>query len=129
MSAAVLLLLVGGYVSWRIFRNYFLGIFQWMGSRRSSEVSATFVAVISMASLFAYTSFGESLVTNTLTQILLGLAFLLVLALVAIPRAPSSWPETQYSGPSLATFVFELLIFLEAQLVYYFVLPVTIPFP
>jgi hypothetical protein len=33
------------------------------------------------------------------------------------------------TGPSPVTFTFVTLLFLEAQLVYFFVLPVTIPFP
>jgi hypothetical protein len=129
-SAAIALLLVGGYVSWRIMRKYFSEVFLWLSSLRSSLASAFFVAGGAATVWFAYSSLGESvMITNSLAQVLFYMAFLIVFAFIVIPPPPSSSTRANDSGPSIVTFVFVILLFLEAQLVYYFVLPVTVPFP
>lgn len=129
-SVALVLLLVGVYVSWRIVRTYFSEVFQWASSRRSSLASTLFVAGSAASVWFAYSSLGESMViTNTLTQVLFFMAFLVAFAFVVIPPPSLSLTRANNSGPSIVTFAFVILLFLEAQLVCYFVLPVTIPFP
>jgi len=128
-SVALVLLLIGVYVSWRIVRTYFSETFQWTSRRRSRMASILFVGGVAAISWFSFSSIGDWVATNALTQFLLFMAFLLVLAFVVIPSAPSSWQRAKDSGPSLATLVFVVLLFVEAQLVYFFVLPVTIPYP
>ena len=129
-SAATVLMLIGLYVSWRIVRTYFSGIFQWASRRRSSLASLLFVGGSAASVWYAYSPLeGSVAITNPFIQSLFFLAFLIVFSFVVIPRPVSSLTRAMNAGPSLVTFAFVILLFLEAQLVYFFVLPVTIPFP
>jgi len=129
-SAAIVLFLVGGFVAWRYLRKYFAEVFGWVGAKRSSAAAALFIAGGAASILLVYTPFGEAALTNNVAgQILVALAFLVIFSFIVIPAPPPAWKATDNAGPSLTTVVFVVILFLEAQLFYYFVLPIWLPFP
>ena len=129
-SAACALLAIGVYISWRVLRNYFAQSFPWMESRRSSRVAMLFVVLIAI-SVFSTLAprEGPVIASDAVVQALIAVGFLVFFSLVAIPPAPQSWQTARGSWDPLPTFAFSVLLFIEAELVYLFVLPVTIPFP
>ena len=129
-SVAIILFLVGGYVSWRYVRRYFADIFRWASARRLSAAAMLFVAGGVASTLFAYTSLGKAvMLTSAGIQAIAALGFLAIFAFLIIPSPPATWKGTESTGPSRATVTFVMLLFVEAQLIFYFALPVTILFP
>ena len=129
-AVASVLLVVGGYISWRVLRTYFSQVFPWIGKRRSSQASFLFVILSVTDVLAGNTPMGESLIVSNVTnQFLIFIGLLLFLSLVAIPPAPQSWQKPVDRGTHYPAFAFALLLIIEAELVYFFVLPITIPFP
>ena len=129
-SAAIILFLVGGYVSWRYVRRYFADLFRWVSARRLNAAAMLFVAGGIASTLFAYTSLGRAmLLTSAGIQAIAALGFLAIFAFFIIPPPPAMWKGTESTGPSFAMVTFAILLFVEAQLIFYFVLPVTILFP
>jgi hypothetical protein len=128
-AVALVLGLTGGYVAWKIFRSYLSNTFGWIGRRRAGLASVFFVAGSAAVSWLANLAPGGSaLVTNALFQAVSAVAFLLLFSVVVIPpRSAESKEERR--GPSKSTVAFVVLLFIETQLVYFFVLPVTLPFP
>ena len=129
-SVACALLAIGVYISWRVLRSYFSQSFPWMEGRRSSRVAMLFVVLvtISVFSTIAPTE-GPVIASDFVFQALVAAGLLFLFSLVAIPPAPESWPKASDSRVPIPTFAFSILLFIEAELVYFFVLPVTIPFP
>jgi hypothetical protein len=129
-SVALVLLALGAWLSWRVVRSYFSQVFPWIERRRSGQASILFVVLV-VASIFAaYTPMGESvLASNAVNQALIAVAILMVISFVAIPPAPQTWQRPKDRDSRYPAFAFALLLFIEAELVYFFVLPITIPFP
>jgi hypothetical protein len=128
-SIALVLLVLGAWLSWKVFRTYFSQVFPWIERRRSGQASGIFVALV-VASVFAGETLGVSvLASNAINQALIAIAILMVLSFVAIPAAPRTWQRPKDWGSRYPAFAFALLLFTEAELVYFFVLPITIPFP
>ena len=126
-SAAVLLV-IGGYVSWKILRAYFSGVFGWIERKRSAEA-----ALVLVAFLAAFTFLGQyfaslSELPESFAGAVIFVAFVLIFAFVIIPPAPKSWHGVTV-GPSSAALAVIVLLFIETQLIYFFVLPITIPIP
>jgi hypothetical protein len=129
-SIAFLLLGVGMYVSWRVFRTYFSRVFPWLERKRASEASVLFVVLGAVTVFAGFTPIGETgIVSNPFDQALFFAAFLILLSFFAVPPAPLSWKKVRKMSTSYAAFAFALLVFIEAELVYLFVPPITIPFP
>lgn len=127
---ALALGLIGIYGAWRIFGTYLSGLFKWMGGWRASWASLLFVVPSSAYNWFANLVPGESvLTTNILFQVVSFIAFLVIFSLLVIPPAPVAILGAPGGGPTIATVVFIVLLFIEAQLVFFFALPITIPFP
>jgi hypothetical protein len=129
-STALVLLAFGAWLSWRVFRTYFSQVFPWIESRRAGKASVLFIALVIASVFAASTPMGESvLASNAFGQTLIALAILMILSFVAIPPAPQTWQRPKDWGSRYPAFTFALLLFVEAELVYFFVLPLTIPFP
>jgi hypothetical protein len=129
-SIALVLLALGAWLSWKIFRTYFSQVFPWIERRRSGLASILFVVLVTTSILAAYAPMKESvLASNAVNQALIAVAILMVLSFVAIPPAPRTWQRQKDWGSRYPAFAFALLLFIEAELVYFFVLPVTITFP
>jgi hypothetical protein len=127
-SIALVLLVVGTYVSWRVLRTYFSRVFPWIEKRRSSEASILFVVLSAITVYASFTPIGETvIVSNPVDQVLFFAAFLVLLSFLAIPPAPQSWQKPKDRGSPYPAFAFALLLLIEAELVYFFVLPITIP--
>jgi len=130
-SVALVLFLVAAYLSWRVFRPYFSQSFPWITKRRASLTAISFVVASEVIVLVGYVS--PILVTTmgliSEVQIAIFVAFVVGLSLLAIPAAPPDWMGGRIGGPTASTVVFVSLLFVEVQLVFLFVLPVTIPFP
>jgi hypothetical protein len=129
-SVALGLFLVAAYVSWRVFRQYLSQSFPWITRRRASMAAISFV-VAGEALILAenISPVGTALSLDSVVQIAIFAAFLVGLSLLAIPAAPSESVGRRDGGPSVSTVVFVILLFVEAQLVFFFVLPIMIPFP
>ncbi|HXW94760.1 MAG TPA: hypothetical protein VEJ19_03540 [Nitrososphaerales archaeon] len=129
-SIAIILYSVGIYVSWRYVRRYFSDVFQWVNTRRTTAAAVLFVAVTAASTLFSYTSLGERmLLANAGVQAIAALTFLVIFAFLIIPPPPATWKGTEGLGPSRVTVAFVVLLFVEAQLIFFFVLPLAILFP
>jgi hypothetical protein len=129
-TVALVLGLVGGYMAWKVFRSYLSGMFRWIGTRRAGLASLLFVAGSAAVSWLAYLAPAESvLVTSTPFQALSFVAFLVLFSVVVIPPEPVE-PTGKWEGwPSKSAGAFVVLLFIEAQLVYFFALPIWLPFP
>jgi hypothetical protein len=128
--AALVLGVIGVYGAWRIFRTYLSGTFSWIGGRRASWASLIFVIGSAAYAWFADLVPTEAAVANNLLFQAVSLAaFLAVFSLVVIPPMRTGSPAVLDRGPTTATVVFVVLLFVEAQLVYLFVLPIMIPIP
>ena len=131
--AALVLGLVGIYSAWRIFRSYLSGLFKWIGGRRAGWASLLFVGGSAALDWFANLVPGESALTNNLLfQLVAFIGFLAVFSFLAVPPKPVGTPGTPVipdRGPAIATIAFIFLLFVEAQIVFFVVLPITIPFP
>jgi len=129
-SVAMILFSVGGYVSWRYVRRYFTDVFKWVSARRLAAAAMLFVAGSVASTLAAYTALGKAmLLTSAGVQAFAAFAFLVIFAFLIIPSPPATWQGAESTGPSHATVAFVILLFVEAQLIFYFVLPITILFP
>ncbi|HYB75814.1 MAG TPA: hypothetical protein VEC08_02535 [Nitrososphaerales archaeon] len=129
-ATALVLGLVGVYCAWRIFRTYFSSVFSWISSRRASWASLIFVVGSAAYTWFGYFTPSESSLTNNLlVQLVPYVGFLVVFAFLVIPPAPEGTPKVPAGGPAIATVVFIVLLFVEAQIVFFFAMPATIPFP
>ncbi len=127
---ALVLGLVGIFCAWRIFRTYLSNLFGWIGSRRASLASLIFVVGSAAYTWFGYFVPSEYALTNNLLfQLVPFIGFLVVFSLFVVPPAPVGNPGTLGRGPTVATVAFIVLLFIEAQIVFFFVLPITIPFP
>ncbi len=127
---ALVLGLVGIYGALRILRTYLSSIFSWIGSRRASWASLVFVVGEAAYTWFTNLVPSESvLTTNTLFQVASFIGFLVVFSLFVIPPVPVGTLGIPSRGPTITTVVFIVLIFVEAQIVFFFVLPITIPLP
>ena len=127
---AVVLGIAGIYGAWRIFRTYLSSVFSWMGNRRASLASSLFVVGTAAYSWFADLIPGESVVVTNLTfQLVSFVGFLIIFPLLLIPPMPAGAPRAPDGGPTISTLAFLVLLFAWAQIVIFFVLPVTIPFP
>ena len=128
-AVALVLLAIGGYISWRVLRTYFSQVFPWIEKRRSGRGSFLFVALVATSIFARFTPIGESvIVSSAISQFLVFVGVLLV-SLVAVPPAPQSWQKAKDWGTPYPAFAFALLLLVEAELVFFFVLPITIPFP
>ena len=125
-SVALVLFLVAAYVSWRVFRTYFSQTFPWITRRRASLVAISFVVAGEVLILSA--NF-YSVILSPVVQIAAFAAILVGVSLLAIPAAPPDSTARRDGRPSISTVVFVVLLFIEVQLVFFFVLPITIPFP
>jgi hypothetical protein len=127
---ALVLALIGIYVAWRIVKTYFSNVFLWIGNRRASWASLLFVAGSSAYIWFGNLVPSESvLTTNIIFQVVSFAAFLVIFSLLVIPQAPVESSGVLKVIRTPATLVFIILLFIEAQLFYFFALPITIPFP
>lgn len=127
---ALALGLIGIYGAWRIFRTYLSGLFKWIGDRRAGWASLLFVVGSAASNWFANLVPSESvLTTNIPFEAGSGIAFLIIFSLFVIPSAPVAVSGAPSGGPTTAAVAFIVLLFIEAQLVFFFVLPITIPFP
>ena len=127
-AVALLLGLVGAYISWRTVRTYLSNVFHWIGNRRANWASLFFVAGSVAYAWFGYLAPSETpLTTNVLLQVVSYIAFLAIFPVFAIPPGPVESSGTQKGGPTFATLAFIVLLFIEAQLIYFFALPLTIP--
>jgi hypothetical protein len=130
MATAVVLGIAGTYGAWKIFRTYLSGIFGWIGNRRASLASLLFVVGTAAFSWFAdLVPGGSAFVSNQSLQLVSVVGFLLVFSLFAIPPVPMGTLRAPDGGPTIPTVAFVVLLFAEAQIVLFFVLPITIPFP
>jgi hypothetical protein len=129
-SIALVLLAFGAWLSWRVFRTYFMQVFPWVERRRSGLASILFV-VLAIATVFAVLAPKEVsvLATNGISQALVFVAVLMAISFIAIPPAPQAWQRPKDWGGRYPAFAFVLLLLAETELVYFFVLPITIPFP
>jgi hypothetical protein len=130
-SVALVLFLAAAYVSWRVFRPYFSQSFPWITRRRASLAAISFVVASEAIILAGNVSpvFGTTMALVSVVQVAIFAAFLVGFSLLAIPAAPPDSTGRPDGGPSTSTVVFVVLLFIEAQLVFFFVLPITIPFP
>ena len=130
-SVALVLFLAATYLSWRVFRQYFSQSFPWIKGRRVNAAAISFVVAGEVIVLVGDVSpiLGTTMALISEVQIAIFVAFLVGLSLLAIPAAPPDWMGRRVGGPSVSTVVFVSLLFVEAQLVLFFALPVTIPFP
>jgi hypothetical protein len=129
-ALALILALIGIYVAWRIVKTYVSNVFLWIGSRRASWASLLFVAGSAAYVWFGNMVPSESVLTaNIIFQVVSFAAFLVIFSLFVIPRPPIESLGIPKGGPTTATLVFIILLFIEAQLFYFFALPITIPFP
>jgi hypothetical protein len=129
-ALALILAGIGVYIAWRVVRSYVSNVFQWIGSRRASWASLFFVggsaADVWLVNLFP----SETVLTaNIVFQVVSFAAFLAIFSLLVIPRATVESSVAPKGGPTTATVVFIILLFIEAQLFIFFALPITIPFP
>jgi hypothetical protein len=129
-SIALVLLVLGAWLSWRVFRTYFLQVFPWVESRRSGQASLLFV-VLAVAPTFVTLAPTEVsvLAAYGISQALVFVAVLMVISFVVIPPPPQTWQRPKDWGGRYPAFAFVLLLLAETELVYFFVLPITIPFP
>jgi len=125
-STALVLFLVAAYVSWRVFRQYFSQSFPWITRRKASLAAISFVAA---GEVFILVANFYAVILSPVVQIAIFAAILVGLSLVAIPPAPPDLAARRDGRPSIPTVVFVALLFVEVQLVFLFVLPITIPFP
>jgi len=127
-GAAAVLFVVGGYVSWKALSAYLSDIFGWMESKRSSQAALVLIAVgvpiVLISSAILNGPEPQFSFEGSATFIALIFSF----ALVIIPPAPPSWRGTNV-GPSRAALAVIVLLFIETQLIYFFVVPITIPIP
>jgi len=129
-AVAFVLLAIGGYISWRVLRTYFSQVFPWTTKGRSSQASFLFVVLAVTEVLAGNIPIGESAIGSSVTnQFLVFIGLIFLLSFVAIPPAPQSWQKPVEWGTPYPAFAFALLLLLEVELVYFFVLPITIPFP
>jgi len=132
-TTALVLGLIGIYVAWRVFRTYLSGLFKWIGGRRAGWASLLFVAGGAAEDWFLNLVPGGSALTNNLFfQLVTFIGFLAVFSFLVIPPKLVGIPGTPVipdGGPTIATVAFIVLLFVEAQIVFFFVLPITIPFP
>ena len=129
-TAALVLGVIGIYGAWRTFRSYLSGVFNWIGGRRGTWASLLFVVGSAVFSWSSNLGLSESvLTTSILLQVASFIAFLLVFSLLVVPQAPVGVPRTTGGGPTVAALAFIVLLFVEAELASFFVLPITIPFP
>jgi len=127
---ALILGVIGIYVAWRTVKTYVSSVFMWIGSRRAGWASLLFVAGSAAYIWFGNLVPSESVfTTNTFFQIASFAAFLVIFSLLVIPRPPVESSGIPKRGPTTATLGFIVLLFIEAQLFYFFALPITIPFP
>ena len=129
-SIALVLLVLGAWLSWRVFRTYFSQVFPWIEGRRSGQASILFL-ILTVALIFAGNAPIEVSViaSSGIIQALGFVAVLMAMSFVAIPPAPQTWQRPKDLGSRYPAFAFAILLFVEAELVYLFVLPITIPFP
>ena len=126
-TIALVLGLIGIYGAWRIFRSYLSSLFNWIGGRRAGWASLLFVA--GSAADYWFTNLVPRVpATVNLLRFPAEIGFLAVFSFLVIPPKPVGIQRIPDGGPTIATTVFIVLLFVEAQLVF-FVLPLTIPFP
>jgi hypothetical protein len=129
-ALALTLAVIGFYVAWAVVRAYVSEIFPWVRSRRAGLASLVFVAGSAADVWFGYVVTSEPVLgTNIAFQVLSGAAFLVIFSLFVIPRATVESTGVPSGGPTAATLVFIVLLFVEAQLLYFYALPITITIP
>ena len=130
VAIALALGAIGGYAAWKVVKNYLSSIFDWMTTRRA-KWAALFFIVGSGAEVWVgyFVPSIASVTTSPLVLIPALIAFFLLLSLVVVPPPPPEFVQSRRQGPSIPTLTFIMILFIEAQIVFFLSLPLTIPFP